>query len=108
MNLLKFVIKIFIIQVQNFQHLHKYNPTKIIENVSNYKINEHFIIDEKFRAEYLENMIKIIDMTPRDKCCNCISFTLYSTAIIEAEEATGDANISYGSILFYFYRRRKI
>lgn len=65
---------------------HTYNPQKIIDNVSNYTINENFKVDETFRSEYIENMIKIIDMTPRENCCNCISFTLYSTAIIESED----------------------
>jgi hypothetical protein len=31
-------------------------------------------------------MIKIIDMNPRGNCCNCISFTLYSSANIESED----------------------
>ena len=65
---------------------HTYNPIKIIKNASEYTINENFIIDETFRREYLDNMIKIIDMNPRDNCCNCISFTLYSTANIESED----------------------
>ena len=65
---------------------HTYDPIKIMENVSKYTINEHFIIDAVFRREYLHNMERIIDMTPRSNCCNCISFTLYSTANIEPEE----------------------
>jgi hypothetical protein len=65
---------------------HTYNPQKIIDNVSNYTINENFKVDDQFKSKYIDNMIKIIDMTPRESCCNCISFTLYSTAKIETEE----------------------
>ena len=42
--------------------------------------------DEGTLEAFLENMKRIIDMEPRDKCCNCISFTLYSTANIESED----------------------
>jgi hypothetical protein len=65
---------------------HTYDPRKIMNNAVEYRINESFIIDEVFRGEYLRNMERIVDMTPRGNCCNCISFTLYSTAIIEPEE----------------------
>ncbi len=65
---------------------HIYDPLKIIKNASEYMINENFKIDETFRREYLDNMIKLIDMKPRGNCCNCISFTLYSTANIESED----------------------
>ena len=65
---------------------HVYDPIKFMENVSKYTINENFKIDEAFRREYLHNMKKIIDMEPRGNCCNCISFTLYSTANIESED----------------------
>jgi hypothetical protein len=52
-------------------YIYKYEPKKIIDNI------RKFDIDEATKEEYISNIAEIADLTSRDNCCNCISFTLY-------------------------------
>jgi hypothetical protein len=54
-------------------YIYKYEPSKIIDNINK------FDIDEATKEEYISNITEIADLTPRDNCCNCISFTFYSS-----------------------------
>jgi len=52
-------------------YIYKYEPSKIIDNI------RKFDIDEATKEEYISTITEIADLTPRDNCCNCISFTFY-------------------------------
>jgi hypothetical protein len=53
-------------------YIYKYEPSKIIDNINK------FDIDDATKEEYISNISEIADLTPRDNCCNCISFTFYT------------------------------
>jgi len=52
-------------------YIHKYEPQKVIDNIRN------FDISEQIKDNYLEKLSEIADLTPKDNCCNCISFVFY-------------------------------
>jgi hypothetical protein len=52
-------------------YIHKYEPQKVIDNIRN------FDISEQIKNNYLEKLSEIADLTPKDNCCNCISFVFY-------------------------------
>jgi hypothetical protein len=52
-------------------YIHKYDPQKIIQRIRDYDI---FI---NIKQDYITNLEEIADLTPKENCCNCVSFVLY-------------------------------
>jgi len=52
-------------------YIYEYNPEKIIANIKN------FDISEDIKEDYISKLSEIADLTPKQNCCNCISFILY-------------------------------
>jgi hypothetical protein len=86
-----------------------YDPIKFIENIkqlhSKYrpqitdgkKIAEF----EEFFGEYYHNVSQLINMTPNDKCCNCVAFTLYINYDTEIDYNTN--HVALGKVLDKLY-----
>jgi hypothetical protein len=55
-------------------YIYKYDPTNIINNIIDFK-QDNF---DKL-TEYGNNLDEVADLTPKNNCCNCVTFTLYST-----------------------------
>jgi len=51
---------------------YKYEPQKVIDHIRDYDI------DESIKNEYIANIEEISDLEPKENCCNCITFILYS------------------------------
>jgi hypothetical protein len=52
-------------------YIYEYNPEKIIMNIKN------FDISDDIKEDYISKLSEIADLTPKQNCCNCISFILY-------------------------------
>ncbi|AYV78148.1 MAG: hypothetical protein Edafosvirus5_66 [Edafosvirus sp.] len=50
-------------------YIHKYKPERILSRIRGYASED--------RTEMLTYINQIFDLTPKDKCCNCISISLY-------------------------------
>jgi hypothetical protein len=68
---------------------YKYEPQKVIDHIRDYDI------DESIKNEYIANLEEISDLEPKENCCNCITFILYSVYFQEIYDEFNKENQTF-------------